>query len=87
MGEDRYLDAVGVCGDEMVEDLGVECPPQLAVAWARTHQVGYGRRACEGSREVALMGKELWERVRLDDAIVTRLGHLRSAAKQGERGR
>lgn len=45
MGEDRYLDAVGVCGDEMVEDLGVECPPQLAVAWARTHQVGYGRRA------------------------------------------
>lgn len=37
--------------------------------------------------EVALMGKELWERVRLDDAIVTRLGHLRSAAKQGERGR
>lgn len=45
MGEDRYLDSVGVCGDEMVEDLGVECPPQLAVAWARTHQVGYGRRA------------------------------------------
>lgn len=33
------------------------------------------------------MGKELWERVRLDDAIATRLGHLRSAAKQGERGR
>lgn len=33
------------------------------------------------------MGKELWERVRLDDAIVTRLGHLRPAAKQGERGR
>jgi hypothetical protein len=51
MGEDRYLDAVGVCGDEMVEDLGVECPPQLAVAWARTHQVGYGRRACEGFEE------------------------------------
>lgn len=51
MGEDRYLDAVGVCGDEMVEDLGIECPPQLAVAWARTHQVGYGRRACEGFEE------------------------------------
>ena len=33
------------------------------------------------------MGKELWERVRLDDAIVTRRVHLRSAAKQGERGR
>lgn len=28
------------------------------------------------------MGKELWERVRLDDAIVTRLGHLRSAASK-----
>lgn len=32
------------------------------------------------------MGKELWERVRLDDAIVTRLGHLRPAAKRKERG-
>lgn len=51
MGEDRYLDAVGVCDDEMVEDLGIECPPQLAVAWARTHQVGYGHRACEGFEE------------------------------------
>lgn len=32
------------------------------------------------------MGKELWERVRLNAAIVTRLGHLRSAAKRKERG-
>lgn len=32
------------------------------------------------------MGKEPWERVRLDDAIVTRLGHLRSAAKREESG-
>ena len=32
------------------------------------------------------MGKELWERVRLDDAIVTRLGHLKTAVKREERG-